>query len=48
MNTLEINKYLRNFSQFKGTYPKDLLPKIYELPIGIVINTDPSYEPGEH
>ncbi len=48
MNTLEINKYLKDFSQFKGTYPKDLLPKIYGLPIGIVINTDSSDEPGEH
>jgi hypothetical protein len=48
MNTLEINKYLGGFSQFIGTYPKDLLPKIHGLPIGIVINTDSSYEPGEH
>ncbi len=48
MNTFEINNYLKNFPQFKGTYPRDMLPKINHLPSGIVINTDPSNKPGEH
>jgi hypothetical protein len=48
MNTLEINNYLKNFPQFEGTYPRDMLPKIKKLPYGIVINTDPSNKQGEH
>jgi hypothetical protein len=39
--------HLISFSQFKGTYAKDLSPKIYGLPLGIVVNTDSSDEPGE-
>jgi hypothetical protein len=46
MNALEINNYLKNCPQFKGT--QDMLPKINQLPPGIVINTDPSNKPGEH
>jgi hypothetical protein len=48
MNTLEINRYLKKFPQFKGTYPRDMLPTINRLPACVVINTDPSNEPGEH
>jgi hypothetical protein len=48
MNTLEINKYLMKFPQFKGTNPRDLLPTINRLPACVVINTDRSNEPGEH
>jgi hypothetical protein len=48
MNTLEINRYLTKFPQFKGTYPRDMLPTINRLPACLVINTDPSNEPGEH
>ena len=48
MNTIEINNFLLNFKNFKGTYPRDLLPKSLEKNCGIVINTDTSQEPGEH
>ncbi len=34
---------------FIGTYSRDRLPKIVEsLPVGLVVNTDPSDQPGQH
>ena len=48
MNTLDINKILRKYNQFRGTYSRNLLPNKINKPFGIVINTDPSSEPGEH
>ena len=48
METNIISKLLKNFKCFKGVYPLDKLPDIIKLPINIIINTDPSYMPGEH
>jgi hypothetical protein len=48
MDTNEINFYLKNFKQFKGTYPRDMLPKTIPNNSCIVINTDKSTQPGQH
>jgi len=50
MNTLEINNYMKGLICFKGTYPKDLIPKrkFNNLPIALIINTHPSNKSGEH
>ena len=48
MDTLLIKKLLRNFSCFKGVYPCDRLPYNNKLPLNIIVNTDPSYLPGQH
>ena len=48
MNILEINNEMK-IDCFKGTFSCDAIPKIkYKQPIAIIINTDPSYKPGEH
>ncbi len=48
MDTLQIIKYMRKFSKFKGVYPRDMLPSSLSSDRGLVINTDKSTEPGEH
>ena len=48
MDTNQINKSLKNYKKFKGTFPKDQLPKIKEKTFAIIINTDSSDKPGEH
>lgn len=48
MDTDIISKLLKNFKCFKGVYPLDMLPNIIQLPMNIIINTDPSFMPGEH
>ena len=48
MDTSVIRKLLRKFKCFKGVYPSDRLPYNFKPPINIIINTDPSYKPGEH
>ena len=48
MDTLLIEKLLKNFKCFKGVYSLDMLPSTLNPPINIIINTDPSYMPGEH
>ena len=48
MNTNQINKSLKNYKHFKGTYPKDLLPKFKNKPFAIIVNTDSSDKAGEH
>jgi hypothetical protein len=48
MNTLEINDYLRGYINFRGTFPRDLLPTYLSKFCGVVINTDKACDPGEH
>jgi hypothetical protein len=48
MNTYEILKEFSNEPNFIGVYPRDRLPKVNRTPVGLVINTDTSAEPGEH
>ena len=33
---------------FEGVYPRDCLPKDVKYPSGIICNTDPASQPGEH
>ena len=48
MNTIETNYYLSNCKQFKGTFPRDMLPKTLSRPGCVIINTDTAKEPGTH
>ena len=48
MDTLMIRKLLKSYKCFKGVYSLDMIPFDEELPINIIVNTDPSYKPGEH
>ena len=48
MDTLTIRKLLKKFKCFKGVYPCDELPYNSELPLNIIVNTDPSNRPGQH
>jgi hypothetical protein len=48
MNTYEINNYLKNEKCYIGTFPRDKLPKYKVNNCALIINTDPSYKPGEH
>ena len=48
MDTLLIRKLLKTFKCFKGVFPCDELPYEENLPLNIIINTDPSYKPGQH
>ena len=48
MNTLEINNILSELKPFVGTFASDNCPPIRRRPSGIIINTDPSKEGGEH
>lgn len=47
MNTRQIKGELRSLSNIH-VVARDCLPSITKLPIGIVINTDSKFEPGEH
>lgn len=52
MNTLEILSILKNDQAVEqillGVFPSNLLPKLTKLPAAIVVNLDPSNEPGSH
>jgi hypothetical protein len=48
MDTLMIRKLLKKFKCFKGVFPSDQLPYKTELPLNIIVNTDPSTKPGQH
>ena len=48
MDTTLIKKLLKSFKCFKGVFPSDLLPLELKTPLTIIVNTDPSSEPGEH
>ena len=48
MDTITIRKLLKTFKCFKGVYPCDQLPYSCELPLNIIVNTDPSNMPGQH
>ena len=48
MNTLEVNKYLKHYKKFKGTYPRDLLPNNIPKYCGVIVNTDDSSNAGQH
>ncbi len=43
-----IKKLLKKYKCFKGVFPSDRLPYKSKLPLNIIINTDPSYKPGQH
>ena len=48
MNTLDINKILKDTTNFYGTVCRDELPRIKKRPISIIANTDPCSKPGQH
>lgn len=48
MNTHEINQILRKLKPFVGTFACDSCPSVKKRPAGLVINTDPTNEKGEH
>ena len=48
MLSTQINKLLKSTASFLGTFPRDKLPAIKKTPATLIINTDPSTEPGEH
>lgn len=48
MDTILIKRLLKSFNCFKGVYSSDNLPYDEELPLNIIVNTDPSNRPGEH
>lgn len=49
LSTIDIDRYLSKYDQFKGVYAIDLLPRyILQKPAGIVINLDPSWLTGSH
>ena len=48
MDTTTIKRLLKTYKCFKGVFPSDQMPYHYELPLNIIVNTDPSYKPGQH
>jgi len=50
MNSLEINKALKNYKCFLGTFARDQLPTSLPKfrPLAIIMNTDPINLPGQH
>ena len=49
MNNQQINKALKIYNDcYIGCYPSNLIPIPRKTPAAIIINTDPSHEPGEH
>lgn len=49
LSTLDIQKHLSKYSNFKGVYAIDKLPlTLLPKPFGIVINLDPSWQSGSH
>ena len=52
LSTIDIYKELKNdyYARhfFKGVLPRDQLPRYITYPSAYVINTHPSYKPGEH
>jgi hypothetical protein len=49
LTTIDIENYLRKYSQFRGVFAIDRLPfEILPKPFGIVVNLDPSWQSGSH
>ena len=52
MNSSDIEQRLRHHVAtrhiFEGVYPRDCLPTDIKYPSGIICNTDPASQPGEH
>lgn len=48
MDTNQINNSLREFPQYVGCFARDELPLITSWPCALVVNTDPSSQPGTH
>ena len=48
MDTKLIARLLKSFKCFKGVYSSDMIPYFKDLPVNFIVNTDPSYKPGEH
>ena len=48
MDTISIKNFLKNYTCFKGVFPSDRLPYRADLPLHIIVNTDPSNKPGQH
>ena len=48
MDTITIKRLLKTYKCFKGVFPCDRLPYDSVSPLNIIVNTDPSYKPGQH
>lgn len=49
MNTNEINYLLSEIKCFRGTFPRDMLPKKpLNKPCALIMNSDKASEPGQH
>ena len=49
MDTLTINRLLKNSKIFVGTFARDMIPyTITKRPLAFIANTDPSGKPGQH
>ena len=52
MNTLEIDtllkKHLQSRPVFKGVYARNKLPRLLNVPLALVGNTDPDHRMGQH
>ena len=48
MDSNTIRKLFKTYKCFKGVFPCDQLPYNESLPLNIIVNTDPSYKPGQH
>ena len=49
LTTIDIETYMRKYSEFRGVYAIDKLPfEIFCKPFGIIMNLDPSWKPGSH
>lgn len=52
LNTMDLYRCINedDFARasFLGVFPRDRIPSIYRFPCSFIINTQPSYRPGEH
>ena len=48
LSSLQIIKYLKNVSNFKGCFPVNYIPYISKLPAYFIINTKPITHQGGH
>ena len=48
MDSSMIRRLLKSYTCFKGVFPCDQLPYYTDLPLNLIVNTDPAHEPGQH
>ena len=48
MDSRQIEEKLKNQPIFNGAFPRDKLPKLFQIPAALIVNTDSSSEKGEH